>query len=130
MSILHDPRRAGLAAAALLAFCAGAALADPGVVKVRTPGGEVYADANHMTLYTFDKDAPGVSNCDGQCAAMWPPLMPPADAAASGDFAPIRRSDGSMQWALNGMPLYTWVKDRNPGDMTGDGVNGLWHVAR
>lgn len=130
MSIPHQPMRAALGAAALLAFCAGAAFANPGVVKVRTPGGEVYADANHMTLYVFDNDEPGVSNCDGECAVNWPPLAAPADAVATGDFAPIRRSDGTMQWALKGQPLYLWVKDQKPGDVTGDGVGGVWHVAR
>lgn len=28
------------------------------------------------------------------------------------------------------MPLYYWVKDKKPGDVTGDGVNGVWHVAK
>ena len=32
-------------------------------------------DANKMTLYTFDKDETGVSNCYDDCAAKWPPLM-------------------------------------------------------
>lgn len=130
MSTHHHFPRGGLSIAALLVFLAGAALADPGVVQVRTPSGLVYADANHMTLYTFDRDAPGVSNCNDECAANWPPLAAPADAAPTGDFAPIRRSDGSMQWALNGKPLYRWVRDQKPGDVTGDGVGGVWHVAR
>ncbi|MCB1351011.1 MAG: hypothetical protein KDK11_21085, partial [Maritimibacter sp.] len=29
-----------------------------------------------------------------------------------------------------GMPLYTWVNDTAPGDVTGDGVNGVWHLAK
>ncbi|MRX51107.1 hypothetical protein GI374_11750 [Paracoccus sp. S-4012] len=130
MSSLNESLRAALAAAALLGAFAGAAMADPGVVRIQTPSGEVYADANHMTLYTFDNDTPGVSNCDGQCAVNWPPLVAPADATATGDFAPIQRSNGTMQWALNGKPLYLWIKDTQPGEMTGDGVNGVWHVAR
>jgi predicted lipoprotein with Yx(FWY)xxD motif len=28
------------------------------------------------------------------------------------------------------MPLYLWVKDTKPGDMTGDGVNGVWNTAK
>lgn len=130
MSIPHAPMRAGLAAATLVTFCTGMVLADPPVVRVKTPAGEAYADANHMTLYTFDRDTPGVSNCNGACAANWPPLLAPANAVPAGDFTAIRRKDGTYQWALNGKPLYTWVKDRNPGDMTGDGVGGVWHVAR
>jgi predicted lipoprotein with Yx(FWY)xxD motif len=30
---------------------------------------------------------------------------------------------------IQGKPLYTSVKDKNPGDATGDGVNNAWHVA-
>ena len=36
-----------------------------------------------MTLYTFAKDMPGVSNCNDNCAKNWPPLMA-AVAARSG----------------------------------------------
>jgi predicted lipoprotein with Yx(FWY)xxD motif len=35
-----------------------------------------------------------------------------------------------MQWAYNGRPLYLWQKDKKPGDVTGDGVGGVWHVAK
>jgi len=41
------------------------------------------------------------------------------------------RDDGSKQWAYKGRPLYHWVKDAKPGDMTGDGfLNNSWHVAK
>ena len=29
----------------------------------------------------------------------------------------------------SGKPLYTWTKDKKPGDATGDGVNKVWHLA-
>jgi predicted lipoprotein with Yx(FWY)xxD motif len=37
-------------------------------------GTMVLADARGMTLYTYDKDEPGKSNCNGLCAHFWPPL--------------------------------------------------------
>ena len=83
-----------------------------------------------MTLYTFDKDAGGKSACNGPCAGNWPPLMAGADAKASGDWSVVTRDDGSKQWAYKGKPLYTWSKDQKPGDMTGDGFNGIWHVVK
>jgi predicted lipoprotein with Yx(FWY)xxD motif len=87
-------------------------------------------DAKGMTLYTFDKDTGGKSACNGQCATNWPPLKAGAGAEASGDWSLVTRADGSPQWAYKGKPLYTWTKDKNPGDVTGDGVfNGAWHVA-
>ena len=117
-------------ACALLGTGATATLADTGITRVQTPDGEVYADQRGMTLYTFDKDSAGTSNCDGDCAVKWPPLMAPEGATAEGSFAPIARSDGSMQWAMDGKPLYTWAEDTAPGETTGDGVGGVWHVAK
>jgi predicted lipoprotein with Yx(FWY)xxD motif len=85
-----------------------------------------------MTLYTFDKDAPGSgkSACNGPCATNWPPLAAAADAKAFGDYAILTRDDGGRQWSYKGKPLYLWSKDAKPGDKTGDGVNNVWHVAK
>src|SRR4051812_32935490 len=94
-----------------------------------TSKGKALVDAKGMTLYTFDRDAAGKSNCNGQCAQNWPPLMAAAGAAASGDWSVVTRDDGSKQWAYKGKPLYLWVKDTKPGEVTGDGVNNVWHTA-
>ena len=92
----------------------------------------VLVGASDMTLYTFDKDmaSSGKSVCNGPCATNWPPLAAAADAAAEGDYSVITRDDGAMQWAFKGKPLYYWVKDQKPGDMSGDGFNGVWHAAK
>jgi predicted lipoprotein with Yx(FWY)xxD motif len=55
--------------------------------------------------------------------------MAAADAKAAGDWSVVKRDDGSMMWAYKGKPLYTWAKDTKAGDVTGDGVNQIWHVA-
>jgi predicted lipoprotein with Yx(FWY)xxD motif len=111
---------------ALLGACA--ALAAP---PAKVEGG-VLVGPNGMTLYTFDKDSAGSgkSVCNGQCATNWPPLMAADADAASGDYTLVTRDDGKKQWALKGKPLYYWVKDGKPGDMTGEGVMGAWHVAK
>jgi predicted lipoprotein with Yx(FWY)xxD motif len=85
-------------------------------------------DHKGMTLYTFDKDSGGKSMCNGDCAKNWPPLMAPADAKAEGKWTVIKRDDGMMQYAYDGKPLYTFVKDAKPGDMTGDKMKDVWHV--
>jgi predicted lipoprotein with Yx(FWY)xxD motif len=108
-----------------LAF-AGTALAQEPAKKM----GGMMTNPAGMTLYTFDKDAGGKSACNGPCAGNWPPLMAAADAKASGDWSVIARDDGSKQWAYKGKPLYLWSKDQKPGDMTGDGFNGVWHVVK
>ncbi|CAN5249433.1 hypothetical protein BH11PSE11_BH11PSE11_33790 [soil metagenome] len=90
----------------------------------------IMTNANGMTLYTFDKDADGKSACAGPCLANWPALLAQDSDKSSGDYTVIARDDGKKQWAFKGKPLYLWVKDKNPGDKTGDGVNGTWHVAK
>ena len=35
-----------------------------------------------------------------------------------------------MQWADEGQPLYTYAKDKKPGDVKGDNVGSVWHVAK
>jgi predicted lipoprotein with Yx(FWY)xxD motif len=94
--------------------------------------GGVLTGPNGMTLYTFDKDAAdsGKSVCNGQCAVNWPPLMAAETDKSSGGYSVITRDDGKKQWALKGKPLYYWIKDTKPGDMTGDGFNKVWQVAK
>ena len=97
---------------------------------VSTSEGDVLANLDGMTLYTFTKDAPEVSNCNGGCADNWPPFTAAADAHAEGDFGVIERNDGSKQWTFEGRPLYTWVGDRQQGDVTGHGVGNVWFAAQ
>ena len=107
-----------------------AAFADKPAKTMDSSAGKIYTDAKGMTLYTFDKDAAGKSNCDGDCAAKWPPLMAAADAKAEGEWTIVERSDGSKMWAYEGKPLYTYADDKKAGDMTGEGKGGVWHVAK
>ena len=118
------------------AFLAGMLVATGAVAQTAAPAkvadtskGKALVDAKGMTLYTFDRDAAGKSNCNGQCAQNWPPMIAAAGASASGEWSVVARDDGSKQWAYKGKPLYLWVKDTKPGEVTGDGVNNVWHVA-
>lgn len=123
-----------LFAAAALAFVATGALAETAIGTATLPEGKVLVDGQGMSLYIFDKDTPGTSNCTGACAEKWPPLMAVSGAEPQGEFGIITRPDAGMyggkQWTYKGMPLYTWVNDTAPGDVTGDGVKGVWHLAR
>jgi len=108
---------------------AGSACA--GSVPAKVSGG-VLTDASGMTLYVFDKDVAGSgkSVCNGPCAANWPPLMAKDGDKAKGDYSIVKRDDGKLQWAYKGKLLHLWVKDKKPGDKTGDGVNNVWHVVK
>lgn len=132
-------RFALLFVACIALIASGAAVAqtpaaDTVVTIAETPElGQFLADAEGMTLYIFTNDEPGVSNCDGDCAANWPPFV--ADDISSlpegfmGELTMITRSDGTEQVAYNGWPLYYWVQDTAPGDTTGHEVGDVWFVA-
>src|ERR1700680_3939799 len=127
-------RNLKLLASTLILLMAGYAYAAdkmPNGVQARKAdsGTTVLADAKGMTLYTYDKDADGKSNCNARCAAAWPPLAAAADANPMGDWTVVTRDDGSKQWAYKGKPLYTFAKDAMPGDTKGDGVGTVWHIA-
>jgi predicted lipoprotein with Yx(FWY)xxD motif len=121
---------AGVLAFGILAFDIGAALAQSApATSADTAKGKALVNGDGMTLYTFDNDSKGKSNCNGACANLWLPLIATVDASAAGDFSLITRGDGRKQWAYKNKPLYSWSKDTKPGDTTGDGVNSVWHIA-
>ena len=85
---------------------------------------------NGYTLYTFRNDSTDVSVCNGGCAQNWPPLFADSGATADSEFTLLSREDGTVQWARNGRALYFYTGDSQPGDTNGDGVGGVWDVAR
>ena len=81
-----------------------------------------------LRLYTWDKDAPGKSNCNLGCASRWPPVLAPADAKNLNDFTVVVRDDGHRQWAYKGKPLYMRYHDA-PSMPMGDGdEDGTWRI--
>ena len=96
------------------------------VYQTKTSNGKTYlANTQGMTLYTYSADSNGVSNCTGECASAWPPYTATSQSNLPANITVITRSDGSKQYAYKGKPLYTFTSDSNPGDVTGDGVNGF-----
>ncbi len=89
---------------------------------------EMLADANGMTLYTFDADTGGTPTCYDDCATKWPPYLAKEGDAMKEDWAMVDRTDGTKQWAYDGKPLYYYAGDMAKGDMAGDGMGGKWHV--
>ena len=99
-----------------------------------SPLGEITVDADGRTVYVFDKDTAGsgASACSGPCLENWPAVTAdtedPAVDGVSGEVGTITRDDGTRQVTLEGMPLYTYAHDSDPGDVTGQGVQGVWWV--
>jgi predicted lipoprotein with Yx(FWY)xxD motif len=97
--------------------------------------GKVVVDGAGRTLYVFDKDTadPSKSNCDGECAAKWPPVLagtgtPQLDGVDAGLVGSVTRTDGSKQVTLAGLPLYQFAQDTKAGDAKGQAVGGIWWV--
>ncbi len=123
----------GLAAA--IAMTTAAYAADP-AKTMQTSAGDILVAPNGMTLYIYDRDTKGASTsaCTGGCIANWPPFVAASGAMAEGDYTivDVTDKDGKAEkmWAYKGMPLYFWKNDSKPGDTTGDGVGGVWHVVK
>ena len=128
-------KRIALGLAALV-LGVSAAMAMDQAMTMDTSLGKVWTDANGMTLYTFDKDTKGaaMSACTDKCIEAWPPFLAAEGAMIEGDWTlvDVIDKDGATKkmWAFKGWPLYLWVKDAKAGDVTGDGVGGVWHVAK
>ncbi len=121
---------AGCEQAYAYGYGSAASDADYGSEQVTLAAGHgPLTDENGMTLYTFDQDTANTSNCYDSCAASWPPYTGVEGEAKDG-LTLIARRDGTMQWAKDGEPLYLWIGDSAPGDTTGDGVGGVWHIAK
>jgi predicted lipoprotein with Yx(FWY)xxD motif len=95
--------------------------------------GNIVVDGNGRTVYVYDKDTAGKSNCEGGCLAKWPavaagagtPQLTGIDASL---VSTITRSDGSKQLAINGLPLYLFASDSQAGEAKGQAVGGIWWV--
>ncbi len=112
----------------LLATLATAFTANVAIAQSVAEVNGILADSSGRTLYTYDKDADFVSNCNEGCAAAWPPYLVKDGARNPVHIGVVRRDDNTLQWALNGKPLYYYAADAQRGDMKGDGRGGVWHV--
>lgn len=94
---------------------------------------EQWSNRDGFALYTFAKDAKGVSNCSGNCLANWPPLLAGANDIANYPYSIIERSLGSTttarQWTYHGLPLYFFKNDTAAGQTNGKAIAN-WQLAR
>jgi predicted lipoprotein with Yx(FWY)xxD motif len=122
---------AAVTAAALTAFFApaGGAASRGTTVKIASSSlGRILVDSRGVALYDFPKDRGTVSSCYGACAALWPPLLTTGKPVAGPGvkaslLGTTKRSDGKLEVTYNGHPLYYFVSDRKPGQLSGQGLN-------
>jgi predicted lipoprotein with Yx(FWY)xxD motif len=99
--------------------------------------GKILTTAQGFALYTYTADEPGGPGCSGTCLQYWPPLLLPA-----GTTHPIGGPGvtglGAFPWGsrlqvtFGGLPLYTYIGDKQPGQVTGQNVvdsGGTWRLA-
>jgi predicted lipoprotein with Yx(FWY)xxD motif len=93
----------------------------------------ILTNTQGMTLYYRTSDVPPSTVCSGGCASAWPPLVvsgsgaPTSAASLSGKLTVVADANGK-QVEYNGHPLYTYSGDTGPGQTTGEGFAGVWHV--
>jgi predicted lipoprotein with Yx(FWY)xxD motif len=129
--------QAPTAAPSAAASAAGSAAAgDVYEVKVATGAmGSYITGEDGKTLYEFTPDSANTSTCTGQCATNWPAFtLDAGESVKAGDgvtgaLTTFARADGTMQVAINGIPLYYFAKDTKAGDTGGQGISGKWFVA-
>lgn len=95
--------------------------------------GKVLADAKGDTLYWYAKDMKGgPSTCTGGCLSAWPVVAGKPVAAMgvafAGKLGSVTDAGGTVQATYNGYPLYTYAEDMTPGETSGNGAGGVWHV--
>jgi len=100
--------------------------------------GTVLVDSKGDTLYTNNQDTSSKIACTGQCTSFWIPLKAPSGGQPTSSDSAVQAKLGVLQGQVTfgGKPLYTFVQDTSPGQVTGNGfmdsfggTNFTWTVA-
>jgi predicted lipoprotein with Yx(FWY)xxD motif len=123
---------AGLGLAATTALAASSAT----VGTRSTSLGTVLVGGNGHTLYMFSSDTKTKSNCTGECAKNWIPLTTSGKTTVKGsakksELGTISRGAGVKQVTYGGHPLYEYIADTAPGQVSGENQfldGGYWYA--
>ncbi len=111
---------------------AGSATPSATVMVADSSLGKILVDTNGRTLYAFDHDTPTMSACTDACANLWPALVvsgaPHAGAGIDTAKLGVLTVPAGSQVTYAGHPLYTFANDHAAGDVTGEGIGGVWWV--
>jgi predicted lipoprotein with Yx(FWY)xxD motif len=106
-------------------------------VKVRhTRYGRILTDGRGRALYLFTRERSKTPACYGKCAEAWPPFYARGGLKAGKGLEQSRigataRRERRTQVTYRGHPLYYYVTDRAPGQVTCQNVaeyGGTWLV--
>ncbi len=100
--------------------------------------GPVLVNEEGKTLYVFAPDKESKVTCQGECAAVWPPLKLESGQKAIASGAVQSKllgkdsdPEGGDVATYAGWPLYTYTADTSAGTATGQGVDlngGYWYA--
>ena len=103
-------------------------------------GQTIAVDAQGDTLYVLSPETTSHLLCtSAACLTAWPPLTvssastPTAGPGVQGHLGVFKRSDGTEQVTLNGMPLYHFAGDHSSGEANGEGLasfGGTWYTVK
>ena len=104
---------------------------------VESQFGKILGDGRGQAVYVFDKERSSRSECYGDCARAWPPVLAKGRPVAGRGarkrlLGTTRRRNGRRQVTYDGRPLYYYVDDA-PGRVLCHNVlefGGLWLVVR
>jgi predicted lipoprotein with Yx(FWY)xxD motif len=99
--------------------------------------GTIVGDGKGQAVYLFDKERSSRSECYGDCARAWPPVLTKGRPVAGKGIrkrllGTTKRRNGKRQVTYDGRPLYYYVDDE-PGVVLCHDVlefGGLWLVLR
>jgi predicted lipoprotein with Yx(FWY)xxD motif len=102
------------------------------------PDGTYLRGASGRTIYLWLADSGSKSNCAGECAKVWPPVLtngkPTAGSGVNAsDLGTTTRSGGAEQVTYMGHPLYYFIEDSPSAPTKGQGSDSFgakwWLVA-
>jgi len=135
VSASGDAIKAPAEASATTQAPAAAAPTGPAMVNLTKNDkfGSILVDDKGMSLYLFTNDTPNTPTCYDKCATFWPPLLTAGNAVPgtgldASKFGTVTRTEGTTQVTYNGWPLYYYAKDKQAGDVTGQGVTNNWYL--
>jgi predicted lipoprotein with Yx(FWY)xxD motif len=97
--------------------------------------GDILFDSDDQAIYLFEKEQGSKSECYGECAVAWPPVLTEgapeaAEGIKQGLLGTTERKDGTTQVTYNGHPLY-YYEDEGPGEVLCHNIDefgALWKV--
>lgn len=127
-----------IASLAATAFAAGNALT-LGSASNAALGEQVLVSSQGRTLYALSPETSKHLLCkSSECFKHWPPLTVKSSktklksgSGVQGHLGILRRSNGSLQVTLRGLPLYRYAGDSAKGQANGEGIEsfgGKWHA--